>query len=152
MVFSSVTFLFFFLPLAMAGYFLLMRLGGSRHGLANLFLWLVSLLFYAWGEPLLVWVILLSTAIDYLAGLGLEKEFQRHNPKRDPTLPRTRRQRLLLVSSLSANMGLLAVFKYMGFASGAWNSLMGSLGLIPIPHDIRYISIAGAMEMRHNAA
>ena len=129
MVFSSVTFLFFFLPLALAGYFLLMRLGGSRHGPANAFLWLVSLLFYAWGEPLLVWVILLSSGIDYLAGLGLEAEFQRHNPDRDPTLPRTGRQRFLLIASLTANLGLLAVFKYMGFASDAWNSLMGSLGL-----------------------
>ena len=129
MVFSSVTFLFLYLPVVLAGYFLLMQRGVGRHGWANAFLWLVSLLFYAWGEPLLVWVILLSTAIDYMAVLGLESEFRRHNPERDPTLPRTRRQRALLITSLVANLGLLAFFKYLHFAAGVWNGCAEALGL-----------------------
>jgi alginate O-acetyltransferase complex protein AlgI len=62
-VFSSSIFLFFFLPLAVAGYYLL------KENYRVYFLLLASLFFYAWGEPKYVFVMLLSIAVNYLSGL-----------------------------------------------------------------------------------
>ena len=65
MVFSSVLFLFYFLPIALLGYYLV------RRELRNLFLLAVSLFFYAWGEPKFVLVMLLIICICYAAGIAL---------------------------------------------------------------------------------
>ena len=62
MVFSSLLFLFRFLPLVLGIYFL------APKKLRNLVLFLASLVFYAWGEPVYVVLILLSTVVDYTAG------------------------------------------------------------------------------------
>jgi alginate O-acetyltransferase complex protein AlgI len=62
MVFSSVTFLFFFLPICLGGYYLL----GSR--LRNAWLLLSSLVFYTWGGGALVSLLIISTAVDYVMG------------------------------------------------------------------------------------
>ena len=61
MLFSSTTFLFLFLPLMLAGYYLLFR--GMQNG-QNLFLLVGSLLFYAWGEPWFVLVMIASIFIN----------------------------------------------------------------------------------------
>ena len=65
MVFSSVIFLFYFLPLTLLGYYLI------RKELRNVFLLAASLFFYAWGEPKFVFVMLLVILISYLSGLAL---------------------------------------------------------------------------------
>ena len=74
MVFSSVIFLFYFLPLTLLGYYLI------RKELRNVFLLAASLFFYAWGEPKFVFVMLLVILISYLSGLALhevDKHFTR---------------------------------------------------------------------------
>ena len=67
MVFSSIVFLFAFLPLTLLGYYILPRF------LRNLFLFLVSIAFYAYGEPKFVLVLLLSIGANYVFGLLVDR-------------------------------------------------------------------------------
>ena len=67
MVFSSTIFLFAFLPLTLAGYYLL------NTKLKNYFLLAASLLFYAWGEPKFVFVMIGSIFVNYLFALGIDR-------------------------------------------------------------------------------
>lgn len=99
MVFSSLLFLFRFLPLTLALYFL------SPRGARNAVLFLVSLVFYAWGEPVYIVLMLFSTLIDYLHGRLVEYYKCRGED---------RKARLPVASSMVMNLGLLSVFKYTG--------------------------------------
>ena len=65
MLFSSIEFLYYFLPVVILGYFLLPQV------LRNGWLLLVSLVFYAWGEPKLVSVMLASIVLNWLWGIGI---------------------------------------------------------------------------------
>ena len=107
MVFSSKIFLFYFLPAVLAGYYLLKR---SRRA-SNVFLTLVSLLFYAWGEPKFVFVMLLSICVNWLFGLWVDRV-------------RENRRRAKGVVALMAvyNLGMLGVFKYLMFLVNSVNS------------------------------
>jgi len=80
MVFSSLVFLFLYLPVVVTGYGLLVypfqdhprwRPHALRAG--NVFLLLTSLLFYFWGEGYLVWILLASTGIDFISGRLLDR-------------------------------------------------------------------------------
>ena len=125
MVFSSLVFLFVFLPLVLLVYhalFLPSLRGGAgasrlRRG-SNLALLLFSLLFYAWGEMELVGVMVLSTAIDYGCGRWMGAA---------GAGGRGRRAALLL--SLLSGLLLLGWFKYFDFGVGNWNLLVQALGL-----------------------
>ena len=68
MLFSSIEFLFLFLPVVLAGYYVL----PFRFGLKNAWLLAASLFFYAWGEPRFVFVMVASIVFNYFAALGLE--------------------------------------------------------------------------------
>ena len=113
MVFSSFTFLLGFLPLFLAVYFLL------PVRLHNGMLFLGSLIFYAWGEPVYVTLLLFSTLVDYVHGILVDRFRGRRAAK------------AALLSSVLINAGLLCVFKYSGLLVETWNSLTG-LG-IPVP-------------------
>ena len=104
MVFSSLTFLFLFLPAVIACYFLL---PGVRA--RNCVLLLFSLVFYAWGEPVYVLLMLLSILLNYLAGLGMERFPRRKKP--------------LLLLALAFNLGAIGYFKYAGFFLASVSSL-----------------------------
>jgi alginate O-acetyltransferase complex protein AlgI len=106
MVFSSLIFLFFFLPITMVVYFL------SGKKLKNIVLLLSGLIFYAWGEPVYVLIMIASAAIDYFAGIFLDK--YNDNDKL---------RRVFLLVSVVMNLGLLAVFKYSSFFIGIVNDL-----------------------------
>ena len=67
MVFSSITFLFFFLPAVIVGYYVIPRRG------RNLFLLVASLLFYTWGAGAIVLVLLASIAANDVMGLAVER-------------------------------------------------------------------------------
>ena len=123
MVFSSLTFLQCFLPLCLLAYFLVPQ--KWRNGTLFLF----SLLFYAWGEPVYVVLMLFSTALDYTCGQMIE----RHRGQRGA--------KIALLISLCVNLGLLGVFKYSGFFIGAVNSLFGtaiSQPNLPLPIGISF--------------
>lgn len=104
MVFSSVIFLFLLLPLVLAVglplQILTNRNGGNGFwlGWTNFWLLTVSLLFYAWGEPRLIWVLLASCLLNYLGGIRCA--------------PGRRGREIALVCVVAANLSLLAFFKY----------------------------------------
>lgn len=98
MVFSSLIFLFRFMPLAFLAYYIAPRF------MKNGVLLLVSLLFYAWGEPKYVLIMFFSIALDYTASNGIERFRDRKVLKR-----------LFMALSVMGNMGLLLTFKYTNF-------------------------------------
>ncbi len=101
MVFSSTVFLFGFLPIALFGNFVLLK--KTRKG-QNLFLTLLSLLFYAWGEPYFVALMILSILMNWFFALLVH----RYKDKQ-------RIVRLTLVLTVIYNLGLMFVFKYLTF-------------------------------------
>src|SRR5580704_17342337 len=110
MVFSSIVFLFFFLPLFLAAYFLTPTIRGK-----NLTTLLFSLIFYAWGEPAFG-LLLGSIAFNTLGALAIDRR-----------CGRSRHAALAVV--VCVNLGLLAVFKYAGFIVDSLNGLLHPLGL-----------------------
>lgn len=102
MLFSSIPFLFYFLPVVLALYY---ALSFSRF-LQNALLLTASLLFYAWGEPVNVMLMVLSILVNSAAGIALEKM----------SGPRARKR--LLIGDVMFNLGVLFVFKYLGFVLG----------------------------------
>jgi alginate O-acetyltransferase complex protein AlgI len=136
MVFSSVIFLLFFLPIVVGVYLLLfvpVNLGFAGRfwrRAANLFLLLVSLVFYFWGEQFLVWIVLTSTFIDFVCGLLISGAWRRGRIRQlEPGGPRTRLQKSGLALSICSNLAFLGVFKYFNFGVDSFNGLIETLGL-----------------------
>lgn len=128
MVFSSYLFLFYFLPLALLSYYAVPR--RAKH----LILTSVSYIFYGWSNPLFSLLLLLSTLIDYVAGLAMvlgspRRWWSAPIHRLEPGAPRTRRQRAALVVSMCANVALLGFFKYFNFSVDSYNAMIDSLGL-----------------------
>ena len=109
MVFSSLVFLYFFLPVVMIIY-----LFPDTKG-RNIILLVSGLIFYAWGEPFYIIIMLLSTLIDFNAGLIMDKYSD------DEKI----RKRCLIVS-VCMNLGLLAIFKYSDFIFDNISALAGT--------------------------
>lgn len=103
MVFSSLLFLVRFLPCVLLVYFIVP--GSMKNTWKNLVLFLFSLLFYAWGEPVYIWLMLFSTVVDYVNG-GMAGYFVARDRK-DVA-------RVFVMLSVVINLALLAVFKYAG--------------------------------------
>ena len=104
MLFSSIEFLFLFLPIVLAGYYVL----PFRFGLKNAWLLAASLFFYAWGEPRFVFVMVASIAFNYFAALGLEAL---------RTRGKTAAARWLLAAAVAGNLLLIGAYKYLNFAT-----------------------------------
>lgn len=119
MVFSDINFLFLFLPIVLVLYFGLKA--------KNLVLLIVSLVFYAWGEPIYVSIMILSIIVDYSCGRLIDK----HRSK----------ARLFLLISIFVNLGMLGFFKYGGFIIDNINSAF-SLNIdfegLPLPIGISF--------------
>ena len=109
MVFSSIMFLFRFLPIALLIYYLTPR------KFKNLVLFVESLIFYSWGEVRYFPIMIFSVALDYIASNGMEKF--RDNKKI---------KRLFLLMSIFGNMGMLLFFKYTNFFVGNINAIFGT--------------------------
>ena len=119
MVFSSMTFLLFYLPAVLAVYYL------APNKLKNLVLFVFSLLFYAWGEPVYVGLMIFSTVLDYTCGLTAER------------FRGTRKAKIALLVSVVVNLSLLGVFKYADFLIATVNSVFGcALPLLGLPLPI----------------
>lgn len=122
MVFSSLLFLFRFLPAV----FLLYYVAPRR--LRNVILFLFSLFFYAWGEPKYVFLMLFSITMDFFVGRQIDKSKQNGN---------MRRARGFLMISIVVNLSILCFFKYADFIIGSINSVTGfSIPLLGIPLPI----------------
>lgn len=117
MVFSCIPFLFFFLPLCLILYYAVPF--SCKNGILLIF----SMIFYAWGEPLYILLMLFSTALDYTNGRLMER------------FGTTRcRRRLFLCCSIFINLSILAFFKYAGFAVSCINGICGIQFPVPQIH------------------
>ncbi len=108
MVFSSMTFVPLFLPLVLVFYFAF-RSPRARNGVLLVF----SLLFYAWGEPKWIFVMLLTVTVNYCCGILISRSIQR------------RFRTLCMVIGVALSLGFLFYFKYFGFFSDVITGLMG---------------------------
>ena len=106
MVFSSLVFLFAYLPLTLLIYYVTPRKW------RNLFLFFINLLFYGWGEPMLVLLMVFNVAFNYLGGWLVDK--YRHDRKK---------KKLFLILTIVLDVGILAVFKYTGLIVETLNHL-----------------------------
>lgn len=107
MVFSSFTFLFIFLPLVLLTYFLV-----KKRQLRNIVLLVFSLIFYAWGEPVYVLLMLLSIIVNYFIALKIERR------KKD-------RKKWMIIDVIF-NLGIIGFFKYGNFIIQNINSIFHS--------------------------
>ncbi len=109
MVFSSTVFLFLFLPITVLLYYC--PLVKSRK-LKNIILLIVSLLFYAWGEPLFVFLMLFSIVINYFLGIKVSKE--------------NKNRKKYLILAYVYNLFMLFIFKYLTFFISNINTLFNT--------------------------
>ena len=117
MVFSSVTFLFTFLPVTLLLYYIVPA------KLKNILLLLSSLVFYAWGEPVYIVLMILSVLFNYVCGLDIARNLGEY-----------RKAKMSLVFAVAVNLAILGFFKYYGF-------LIENLNLI-LPFHIPYRKLA----------
>jgi len=125
-LFNSYVFIFVFVPLTAAAYFLAARYS-RRPTTAHAVLAVASLVFYAYWRPPFVALIASSITLNYLCGLLLMKH------------PR----KWLLAGGVAANLGLIGYFKYAGFLAGTFNALLGAhvdVGDIFLPLGISFFT------------
>ncbi len=119
MIFSSIFFLFVFLPLTLLAYFFVPKKA------KNVVLLICSLIFYAWGEPVYVLLMVFSILYNYIS--GVEIDFYRRRGK-------TAQLRFIFWLAVGVNLGILGFFKYYGF-------LLENLNRI-LPFTIKYTPLA----------
>lgn len=97
MVFSSVIFLFMFLPISLIIYYLM------RGQLRNYWLLLVSLIFFSWSQPQYLWIIIVSIIVNYVSAIFIDR------------FKEIKAKKVVLILAVIANLGLLFYFKYFNF-------------------------------------
>lgn len=122
MVFSNLVFLFIFLPALLFFYYLSPKAG------KNYILLFASLLFYAWGEPIYVFIMLFSICLNYIFAIFVDKG------------KTTYQRKLWLIISVVANLLILGVFKYAGFFVDNLNQLLNLQ--FPVPEIALPIGIS----------
>lgn len=123
MTFTSLEFLFLFFPVTLAGYYLI------NSNLRNIFLLIVSLIFYSVGEPVMIGLLITSIVVNYVLGLLLARNWSHIAIKY-----------IWLISMLIWNFGLLFYYKYYVFALENVNGLFGTN--ITIPQIIQPLGIS----------
>src|SRR5882724_5546597 len=145
MVFSSHIFIFYFLPLVLCLYYVLPF--RARTALIAI----ASYVFYGWANPLWAVIMFFGSSVDYVCGLALVKlsglpDTDRLPPIIGPEIPRTGKMKAVLAVSIVTNLGLLAVFKYTGFAAENVNAVARLLGLgehlLPVLHLVLPVGIS----------
>lgn len=128
MVFSSSTFLLAFLPITLALYFIM-----PTRPAKNILLLAVSLLFYAWGEPVYVLLMVASILANWILAILIDRT-DSHG-----------RKRLLLIFNLIVNLGILGFFKYESFLAANINALLGFQAIpdlqLPLPIGISFFTL-----------
>ncbi len=99
MVFSSLVFLFVYLPVTMLVYYIVPAKW------RNVWLFVVNLVFYGWGEPVYILLMLFSIAVNYFCGIGVGKHRE----------AQPRKAKLILILDIALNLALLMFFKYFDF-------------------------------------
>ncbi len=122
MVFSSIIFLFIYLPAVLLLYYI------TPKKARNFLLFAVNLIFYGWGEPKLVVLMIISTLINYISGLLIGKfKDEKGNNKKGA--------KIVLIISVIVNIALLGYFKYAGFIGSILHLKVGD---IPLPIGISF--------------
>ncbi|QDS34086.1 MBOAT family O-acyltransferase [Brevibacillus brevis] len=124
MVFSSLIFLFQFLPAVLLVYYV------SPKKLRNAVLFAASLIFYAWGEPVYIIIMIFTTVFDYINGLVIDK-YSHRKPI----------ARAVLLGSICGSLAILSFFKYAGFVVSNVNDLFGlqiQVADLPLPVGISF--------------
>lgn len=117
MLFSSVEFIFIFLPIVIFVYYVLLK---KSRTLQNIFLTFSSLFFYAWGEPKFVIIMIISILINWYLAIRVDKK--RGNKKSI---------KLLLCMTIIINLSILFIFKYLMFTLTNINNIFGSNLSVP---------------------
>ena len=107
MLFSSVVFLFTFLPVILILYYLVPR------AYKNLVVLIGSLIFYAWGEPVYIFLMIFSILFNYISGLDIARNLKSKEKARQS-----------LVFNVTVNLLILGFFKYEGFLLGSINAVL----------------------------
>ena len=116
MVFSSITFLFYFLPITIVLYYL------APFRMKNIILLISSLFFYAWGEPVYIFLMIFSIIANYAMG---------------ELLCRVDGKKKVLALAIVVNLAILGFFKYADFAINTVNSILGtSINIMELPLPI----------------
>ena len=124
MVFSSIEFLFYFFPIVFALYYIF----SFSRKIQNLILLLASLVFYAWGEPVNVLLLIFSILFNSFMGFLISK-------------PNIKARKFFLVSDIVVNLGILYVFKYFVFTLDILEPLVGENDLsIALPIGISFFT------------
>jgi len=113
MLFSSIVFLFTFLPIILVLYYI------APGFLKNIVLLIGSLIFYAWGEPVYIFLMIFSILFNYICGLDIAR-----------SLKKRKRARKNLIFTVAVNLCILGFFKYEGFVLESINAVL--------PIDIPY--------------
>ncbi|WP_125154323.1 MBOAT family O-acyltransferase [Clostridium rectalis] len=124
MVFSSLLFIFIFLPLTVFIYYI------SPKTLRNFILVIASLIFYAWGEPLYIFIMIFSTIFDYFNGVLIVKYRNRKIVSF-----------IIFLNSIIINLGILGFFKYYNFLVDNINSILNlniTASHLPLPVGISF--------------
>ena len=135
MIFSSFTFLFFFMPIVAGCYAL------APKRAKNLFLFITSLFFYAWGEPSFVVIMLASIAVNYTTGVVVERLKANASPHTN----------IILIAGILSNLLLLGHYKYTTFLLSSLLEIQGIIGIapsfalpkIPLPIGISFFTFQG---------
>ncbi len=126
MVFSSLLFIFLFLPITLLMYY------GAKDKWKNIVLFIMSLLFYAWGEPVYILLMIFSTIVDYTHGMKVEENLNKGNRKKAFRY---------VISSAIINLSLLGFFKYADFIVSNVNIVFNTnipLLHLPLPIGISF--------------
>ena len=123
MLFSSMVFIWAFLPVVFIGNAILQMLGGNKA--ANVLLLIASIFFYAWGEPVYVLLMLFSTLVNWIGGLLVSER----NGRGEMRSPRARKG--WLIAAIVLNLALLGFFKYTAMILNTVNAVTGADFAIP---------------------
>ena len=129
MLFSSSVFLFLFLPIVLIVYYFILK---KSRVLQNVFLLIVSLFFYAWGEPKFVLTMLLSIVMNYFFALIISMLDSKQ-----------RKKKLILILSIIFNLVILFIFKYLAFTIYNINNIFSlnfSIPNIVLPIGISFFT------------
>ena len=124
MVFSSLVFIFVFLPITLFIYYL------SPRKLKNLVLLISSLIFYAWGEPIYIFLMIFTTVFSYVSAILINK----YKSKKTSSLA-------IFILSVAVNLSVLCFFKYYGFFIDNINNLFSmniKVKKLPLPVGISF--------------
>ena len=128
MLFPSEVFLFVFLPIVVVVYYALLR---KTKNIKNIFLLIVSLFFYAWGEPTYVFLMIGTILFNWLLGILVDKFRENKLIKIG-----------IFIMLIAFNIGILGWFKYSGFTVLQINRFLGTsipVPVVPLPIGISYL-------------